>query len=139
MLDFKFTTKGTIIRVLVTGSRDWTDIDLMRETFETFMLENNHPENPILIHGACPRGADQLADDLWLLAGFPVERHPADWDTLGKKAGFSRNHALVVAGADICYAFIRNKSKGATHCSALAELAGIPVKYVRVDDDEDTC
>lgn len=112
-------------RVLVTGSRDWVDFNLIRSELEALLEPNNFLT---VVHGACPTGADACAD-LWAGQNAWInERHPANWQVHGKRAGFVRNHQMVELGADVCLAFIRNGSKGATHTADLAEKAGIPVR-----------
>ena len=120
------------MRILFTGSRTWTDVDLMIAAI-TVVVEDNEvaKEDTIFVHGACPRGADKIADELAKRWGVRVEPHPADWDTYGRAAGFERNRYMVELGADVCLAFIKDNSKGATHTANLAHAAGIPTKIYR--------
>lgn len=120
------------MRVLVTGSRDWSDTSTVRHALDVAWIEWS-PETLVVVHGACPSGPDATADR-WArsMAEFSdtvdVEPHPAAWDRHGKRAGMMRNAEMVKLGADLCLAFIRDRSKGATHCAGLAEKAGIPTR-----------
>lgn len=142
-------------RVLITGSRDWEDESAVRRAFAN-VIALHGPENIVIVHGACPTGADQLADQIaatW--TGLTVERHPADWDNCApdcpakphriKKrmgdihhpgqmddycpgAGPRRNALMVSLGADECLAFPMPGSRGTANCMRLARQAGIPVR-----------
>jgi hypothetical protein len=121
-------------RVLVTGSTNWDDIETLWAALDA---EFDHAQaagrNVIVIQGGA-NGADMLAKN-WVLrnlkAGVMPETHPARWCDHGvynPQAGRARNRRMVALGADVCLAFIRNGSAGATHCARLAEEAGITVK-----------
>ena len=77
-----------------------------------------------------PELMDAMADALGMDLDWNVERHPADWDTYGKSAGPRRNAEMVNLGADLCVAFIKNNSRGATHTAGLADEAGIPTRRI---------
>jgi len=109
-------------RVLLTGSRTWTDTGAIRDALAAVWGDGD----AVLVSGACPRGADRLAEACWTSWGGRVECHPADWDRHGRGAGLRRNADMVAAGAHVCLTFIRNNSRGASHTAALAEAAGIP-------------
>lgn len=115
------------MRILVTGSRDWSDRDWIALVLDLATPNTQHT----LVSGACSTGADALAEQIAYEKGWIVERHPADWKKFGKSAGFRRNAEMVNLGADVCVAFIRNNSRGASHTAHLAEKAGIPTLRYR--------
>lgn len=120
------------MRILITGSRDWSDRVAIARAIRQEWLDADRPYRVTVIHGGA-RGADYLAGIYAKSMNFNVEEYKADW-SLGKRAGYIRNQEMVDAGADVCLAFIRNKSKGATMCAELAQQAGIPTKIWRQDD-----
>src|SRR5699024_4244018 len=83
--------------ILVTGSRTFDDEPRMRQVFEQ-ILSRSQPSagyEPLLISGACPTGADWMAERLFAEAGYMIHRMPADWTTHGRAAGFRRNEQMV--------------------------------------------
>lgn len=121
-------------RVLVTGSRIWMNETAVQDAILTQI--NKSPDyHIVVIHGACPTGADAIADEFSVqLRDNPycrvdIERHPADWSQ-GKKAGPLRNQEMVDLGADVCLAFPLPGSRGTYDCMRRAEAAGIPVVVV---------
>lgn len=124
-------------RVLVTGSRDWTDVAQVEIALRAVKLINDgRGRRVVLVHGAC-RGADLMAAEIASRAGFAIEPHPAIWRPYGvynPQAGLIRNREMVELGANVCLAFIKNGSQGATHCADLAEAAGIETRRYEVTD-----
>lgn len=109
-------------RILVTGSRDWTDIDLVIQA-----LLDAGPGR--VIHGAA-RGLDIIAAQAAEDEGWPKpEAHRPDWDRYGKASGPIRNQKMADLGADVCLAFPLPGSKGTFDCAARAERAGIPIHW----------
>jgi hypothetical protein len=123
------------MRILVTGSRTWTDKVAVAQAIREAWLVAGRPYGVVVVHGGA-RGADYIAGVYAKRLGFSVEVHEvsdADWKNFGRSSGAIRNQAMVDKGADICLAFIRNESRGATMCAKMAEKAGIPVVYFRED------
>ena len=115
-------------RILVTGSRTWKDEQAVYRALAEVVREIPAEREVTIVHGACPQGADQMAHEWARGYGTTIEAHPAKWVEHGKRAGFVRNAEMVNLGADVCLAFIRDGSRGATHTADLAEKAGIPVR-----------
>lgn len=116
-------------RILITGSRDWTDRDTMRGTLMIW-LQKLRPKgrDVVLIHGGA-RGADSMAAAIWRGWGGSIECYDADW-ILGRVAGLIRNQRMVSLGADICLAFPMPGSRGTWDCVRRAHEAGIPVEVI---------
>lgn len=137
------------MRVLVTGSRQHADRDGVRAALNVVLSQMPLHEKLVVVHGACPTGADRWADE-WARThtgchDVTAERHPADW-RMGKQAGHWRNAHMVNLGADLVLAFYQPgaANKGTADCVRRAEEAGIPVrKYpqepiVTGDEADDT-
>lgn len=131
--------------VLVTGSRTWDDADYIWRVLDAIYRTSL---GLVLHHGACPKGADAIAD-AWARErrsqgrSVLVVQHPARWrddnNQLDRRAGFTRNTGMVQVvaregGAKRCEAFIRERSSGATHCANTAAKAGIPTIRHRWED-----
>ena len=80
----------TDLVIIVTGSRDWTDAATIGR-----VLTDSCPA--LVVHGACPTGADEMADAWCWTNGVECRRFAAPWDALGKRAGTLRNGRMLRA------------------------------------------
>lgn len=107
------------MRILITGSRNFNDFDLMKKTLKQFKNKK-----VTIVHGDC-RGADKIAGFLGKELGFNIEPHPADWKKYGKSAGPIRNTEMVNSNIDLVLAFPVGNSKGTKDCLEKARRKGI--------------
>lgn len=130
----------TPYRVLVTGSRTWRHPDDITTILDAMLSAHpNHAGTPIhhglvVVHGGAP-GVDELAETWARTNHVRSEVHHAQWDIHGKAAGLRRNLEMARRGANICFAFIRDASKGASHCAAAAIAEDIFTVIIRDDED----
>ena len=133
-------------RVLVTGSRDWPTPNAVWNALNDVRIKAILDGRPlVVVHGACPRGADAHASDWTEIAkqftgSVSEEKHRAEDFGPWPRCGPIRNQHMIRLGADICVAFIGpctsrrcskprpHPSHGASGCADLAEQAGIPVR-----------
>jgi len=130
-----------IRRVLVTGSRTWSDdrqiASALLETLQDALRDG--AGGIVVVHGGSPHGPDALAAGWCAANDVPAEVHPADPETHGREADHVRNQRMVGAGADLCLVFVGpctsdtcrrpkpHDSHDAHACATLAADAGIPV------------
>lgn len=144
----------SVFRILITGSRDWSDEDTVWGALDIVAREvlSAGCTEIVVVHGAA-KGPDMLAD-AWVRSRrqyWPVraERYPADWKRHGRAAGLKRNPVMVSRGADVCLAFALPCTKpdcrrpqphythGTEHCAGLAEREGIPTRWFRPNPPEE--
>jgi hypothetical protein len=113
------------VRILVTGSRNFTNRETVLEILSEYWEEG--VEDTVLIHGGA-RGLDELAADVAFQLGWVEELHFAEWERFGKSAGHIRNQAMVDSGADVCIGFPMAGSRGTWDCLKRAADAGIPTR-----------
>lgn len=108
-------------KVLICGSRDFVDVGAIEKVI------NKLSPGDTVISGAA-RGADSIADSLAVDRGDLISIViAADWDRLGKRAGFVRNIEMLEKKPDIVYAFPLGESRGTRHTIREAEKRNIPV------------
>lgn len=133
------------LRVIIAGSRDFNDFPkLMNSCIAILSDITNKNENldKIRIVSGAARGADRLGEQYAKVAGYEVSRFPADWEGLGKRAGYVRNvemakYAMADGSYGVLIAFWDGKSKGTKHMIDLAEKNGLEVYIVRFREEQD--
>jgi len=119
-----------MVTVLVTGSRSWRNKELVLDRLDQLAGTS---ERLTVVHGACPQGVDSFVDN-WLRLAPPwvqVRRFPAD-PAKGRRGFFLRNYHMVHSLIyDLCLAFIRDASRGATMTMEMASRIEVPVDCYR--------
>jgi hypothetical protein len=126
------------MKVLVTGARNWTNAAAIERELKKL------PPGTIIVHGACPTGADALADKIAMKLGFKIRRYPADWDGERERtgtpcaAGPKRNSAMIKAehsdedgvpiDKGLAFSLDLSRSRGTRDCVTKARRAGIGVE-----------
>lgn len=104
------------LRIIIAGSRDFDDYELLKRLCNTIIGNNEYVE--IVSGGA--RGADKLGEKYASEKGYKIVKFPADWDKHGKSAGYIRNR-LMGEYSDMLIAFWDGKSKGTLNMISIAK------------------
>ena len=109
------------MKVLVTGSRDWTFPEVIHGVLDYLPVTH-------IVHGYA-RGADRIARDWAFARGIPASGHPADWAHDGLAAGPRRNQRMLDLHPDIdlVLAFPLDWSIGTRDMIRRARRKGVPV------------
>lgn len=116
--------------LLVCGSRDLT-IPLTDMVAYIRLMMDEHPDIDRIIHGGA-RGIDTLAGQAAGKLRLAVTAYPADWATLGRRAGPERNRRMLTEGKPVAVLAIRNEgdSPGTDNMVSQAQRAGVPTRVV---------
>ena len=117
------------IRIIVTGSRHHTDVEMVERGIDE-AITLACPVGPaefVIVHGDAP-GADRIAKEYAQRSrSMSDEPHIAYWERYGKSAGPLRNQEMVDLGASIMVAFPHPDSRGTWDAIRKAVDVGIPV------------
>ena len=116
-------------RVIIAGSRNFNDYPLLATTMDNLL---SNIKSKIVIVCGMARGADTLGERYAKDRKYKIVYYPADWDNLGKKAGYIRNE-IMAQNADALVAFWDGKSKGTKHMIDLARQYNLRIKVKRYD------
>jgi|SRR3984957_20973461 len=119
------------MRIIIAGSRDFTDYNLLERTMDNLTAKL---DTVVILSGAA-KGADELGEKWAFKNWFRVERFHADWHTHGKAAGHIRNSEMIAASPDCLVAFHKNNSPGTRDIIDKAKKAGLIVKIIVVEDE----
>jgi hypothetical protein len=152
MFCLSLTEDFTSMRILVCGSKRWTDTQAIRQELEGL------PDGTLVIHGdngydaagralwgrpdvLAERGADKLAGKIATELGLEVLVFSPDWDQHDRSAGPIRNKQMLTEGRpDLVLAFTRDlrRSPGTRHMVEIARRAGVKVRVIGAEPESGT-
>ena len=126
------------LRVIIAGSRDFDDFPkLMNSSIEilTGISKKRDDLDRIRIVSGTARGADKLGEQYAKIAHYELSKFPADWDGLGKRAGYVRNAEMAKFAVEddnygVLIAFWDGQSRETKHMIDLANKYGLEVHVV---------
>lgn len=115
-------------KLVVAGSRDFNDYNLLSTTLDEVVTELKTEYNVTIVSGTA-NGADKFGEKYAEKHGLKIERHPANWGRFGRGAGPIRN-AEMVKESDGVVVFWNGHSAGASNIIECATAEGNLVKVV---------
>ena len=116
-------------RVIVCGSRNFTDKEICFKALDQLLGENPNVE---IVSGHA-KGADQFGEEYAALHGIPTKVFLSDWKRYGRGAGLIRNQEMLAYSKEessLVVAFWDGKSKGSKNMIETASAEGVKVYIV---------
>jgi len=127
-------------KILVAGSRSVKSEEWVHRMLDKLLINvvNATPTPQIVVIQGTARGPDRFARSWAIKNGHRYEDHPADWDNLGRRAGYARNEQMVKQRPDAAVFFWDGESNGTLHAINLVKETGIPhrVLYPQTHKDQ---
>lgn len=126
------------LRVVIAGSREFNDFSMLVSKCTDILssiANTNKDIDKVRIVSGTARGADQLGEQYAKLVGYELSQFPADWNGLGKRAGYVRNAEMAKFAVEddnygMLIAFWDGKSRGTKHMIDLANKHGLEIHIV---------
>lgn len=122
------------IRIIVAGTRQYLDYsDFLEQLTDYLKFRNIDPasKDVIFISGMA-NGPDKLIVDVSESEGWQYVKCPADWDNLGRSAGYIRNAGMAKIATHLL-AFWDGMSKGTLHMINIAKKANLDSAIILVE------
>jgi hypothetical protein len=129
--------------IIVSGSREWRRSDIIHKELTAVEVPDNY--TPVLVHGDCKTGADQLAIKSSMTLGWKNRPYPVtneQWKLMGRSAGPRRNAYMInTEKPHVILTFCKNKSPGTSgfnqlstaYCSRLDSRC---ILFKKIEDDD---
>ena len=114
--------------IIVAGGRDFNNYPLLCARMDSLLRGKNHADVVIVSGGA--RGADYLGECYAKERGYRVWRFEAEWDRMGRRAGYIRNSTMA-DHSDALVAFYDGQSAGTGSMIELAREQGLAVRVIK--------
>lgn len=127
---FETEKEFDVIKIIIAGSRDFNNYDLLKEKCDKILFKFNRDEIEIVSGGA--RGCDRLGEIYAIDNNYKLTKFLADWDGLGKRAGYIRNQEMANY-SDYLIAFWNGNSRGTLHMIEIARKQNLKTRIINYE------
>lgn len=115
-----------MFRVIIAGTRDFNDYDLLKKYCDYMLSKKVESGEQITIISGGASGADALGEKYAKERGYSLRLFPAQWEKYGRQAGPMRNREMA-DNADALIAYWDGKSRGTKNMIEEAKKRGLKV------------